>query len=103
MSPHDRTSSVHPVATEPARPAARPASVLDHVLAIDRLVRPGAGAGFVADDPHGLGAGDARGFAGPPVPWQHGGPFATTMDTDHDGVPDAFDFYFGPGAYPPGV
>ena len=49
------------------------------------------------------GAGDARGFAGPSVPWHHGGPFATTMDTDHDGVPDAFDFYFGPGAYPPGV
>jgi hypothetical protein len=89
---------------EPARPAGRPASVLDHVLAIDRLVRPGRGARASSrTTPTGSARATRAGFAGPSVPWQHGGPFATTMDTDHDGVPDAFDFYFGPGAYPPGV
>ena len=37
-----------------------------------------------------------------PVPWQRGGMMAAQQDFDHDGIPDAFDDYFGPGAHAPG-
>ncbi len=81
----------------------RPTSALEHVLVIDALTRPGADVSALSEDSAGTAGADARNFAAMPVPWQHGGQLALTTDTDHDGIPDAFDFYFGAGAYAPGT
>ncbi len=77
-----------------------PTSVLDHVLTIDQLLRaPAVLTEASASDPDAGSPGMAVGA----VPWQHGGPWAATHDTDGDGIPDAFDYYFGPGAFPIGT
>lgn len=37
----------------------------------------------------------------PGVPWLPSAPGAMYRDSDGDGIPDALDYYFGPGAFPP--
>jgi hypothetical protein len=39
-------------------------------------------------------------FQNLPLPWLHNIPSAAWTDTDHDGIPDALDFFFGQGAHP---
>ena len=36
------------------------------------------------------------------VPWDMHGFWNMNQDSDHDGIPDAIDYYSGPGAFPPG-
>lgn len=81
-------------------PPPRPTSLLTHVLLVDDLVSSGS---LSAESDVSTLNGAAAGAAIAPVPWQSGGPWAVTNDTDLDGVPDAFDHFFGPGAYPPGT
>ena len=72
----------------------------DHVLRIHELVYRRSR----YDDPDVPQLqGDSPGAALASVPWQHGGSWALTHDMDMDGVPDAFDHFFGPGAYAPGA
>lgn len=83
----------------------------DHALAIEQRVatsiwqhhrlRQAAG--------HHTGEGattEGLGLAGGPnltPPWDQRAPWAMSNDFDHDGIPDALDFYVGPGAFPPGM
>lgn len=81
-------------------------SIIEHLSDVDRLVEERAekeranllyqmGGG----DSHGGGMGLSGG--GDFVPWGHNTPWAGTRDTDHDGIIDALDHYFGPGAHNP--
>lgn len=49
---------------------------------------------------------EGLGFAGGPnltPPWSTNAAWAMKTDSDFDGIPDALDFYPGPGAFPPGM
>ena len=78
-------------------------NLLQHILTIDQLIERRrqqedqdvllAAGGTICE---GLGFAGATG-----VPWSKTAPWATKQDFDHDGIVDALDDYFGPGAHPP--
>lgn len=48
----------------------------------------------------GMGSGTGMGFSsGGGVPWTHRTPPTLDFDFDADGIPDALDDYWGPGAF----
>jgi hypothetical protein len=75
----------------------RPTNIFEHLLSPDfpqQAPPAGIEGGYAAAGHAGVG------FA-PGVPWSKSGTWALEHDTDGDGVPDAFDDYFGPGAHSP--
>ena len=77
--------------------------LLEHLRAIDEMIdmhRKQVEKDFLLETGADLGQG--LGFAGATgVPWSKTAPWATKQDFDHDGIVDALDDYFGPGAHPP--
>lgn len=78
----------------------RPTNVFEHILVPHFAPQPGL---LAVADVAGASAAGAHGGVGfaAGVPWSKAGTWALQHDTDGDGVPDAFDDYFGPGAHSP--